>query len=227
MSVPGGRIASAPDKKGVLLTAEAEAAAHVDRLREADYRVAKVESKETQGGPRPPLNASTLQQEAARKLRFGARKTMTLAQRLYMKEWTCPAKTLVGLITYMRTDSLTIAEAALREIAELVRTEFGAEYALSEPAPVQDEVAERAGGARSDPADVGPADARPGGRRPGPGPAPPVHTDLATDRGHADGAGPVQPGPGRHRRERGRPGTVAREDRTMIFDRPPCTRRSR
>ncbi|HEU4831462.1 MAG TPA: DNA topoisomerase, partial [Actinomycetota bacterium] len=120
VSVPEGRIASAPDKKGVLLTAEAEAAAHVDRLREADYRVAKVESKERKEGPRPPFKTSTLQQEAARKLGFGARKTMTLAQRLY-EGVDLPGEGTVGLITYMRTDSLTIAEAALREIAELVR----------------------------------------------------------------------------------------------------------
>jgi DNA topoisomerase I len=57
---------------------------------------------------------------------------MTLAQRLY-EGVDLPGEGTVGLITYMRTDSLTIAEAALREIAELVRTEFGAEYALAEP----------------------------------------------------------------------------------------------
>jgi DNA topoisomerase-1 len=63
---------------------------------------------------------------------IGARKTMTLAQRLY-EGVDLPGEGTVGLITYMRTDSLTIADAALREIAELVRTEFGDEYALSEP----------------------------------------------------------------------------------------------
>jgi DNA topoisomerase-1 len=132
VSVPEGRIASSPDKKGVLLSTEAEATEHVERLREADYQVAKVESKERKEGPRPPFKTSTLQQEAARKLGFGARKTMTLAQRLY-EGVDLPGEGTVGLITYMRTDSLTIADAALREIAELVRTEFGAEYALSEP----------------------------------------------------------------------------------------------
>ena len=78
----------------MLLAAEAEAAAHVDRLREADYRVAKVESKERRGAT-APFKTSTLQQEAARKLGFGARKTMTLAQRLY-EEWTCPARARSG-----------------------------------------------------------------------------------------------------------------------------------
>ena len=130
--MPEGRIASSPDKKGVLLSTEAEAATHVDRLREADYRVAKVESKERKEGPDlrsrpPPCN------RRRRKLGFGARKTMTLAQRLY-EGVDLPGEGTVGLITYMRTDSLTIADAALREIAELVRTEFGDEYACPSPA---------------------------------------------------------------------------------------------
>jgi DNA topoisomerase I len=132
VSVPDGRLAPAPDKRGILLGTQAEAAAHVERLREADYRVSKVESKERKEGPRPPFKTSTLQQEAARKLGFGARKTMTIAQRLY-EGVDLPGEGTVGLITYMRTDSLTIAEAALREIGELVRAEFGAEYALGEP----------------------------------------------------------------------------------------------
>jgi len=131
-SVPDGRLAPSPDKKGVLLSTEAEAATHVERLREAAYAVAKVESKERKEGPRPPFKTSTLQQEAARKLGFGARKTMTLAQRLY-EGVDLPGEGTVGLITYMRTDSLNLAESALREIAELVRAEFGREYAIAEP----------------------------------------------------------------------------------------------
>src|SRR5262245_37312578 len=130
--LPAGRLAPSPDKKGILLGTQAEAAGHVERLREADYRVSKVESKERKEGPRPPFKTSTLQQEAARKLGFGARRTMTIAQRLY-EGVDLPGEGTVGLITYMRTDSLNLAEAALREIGELVRTEFGAAYALSEP----------------------------------------------------------------------------------------------
>jgi DNA topoisomerase-1 len=132
VSVPDGRLATSPDKKGVVLSTEAEAGAHVERLRAAAYRVAKVESKERKEGPRPPFKTSTLQQEAARKLGFGARKTMTLAQRLY-EGVDLPGEGTVGLITYMRTDSLNLAETALREMAELVRAEFGPRYALAEP----------------------------------------------------------------------------------------------
>ena len=96
---------------------------------------------------------------------------MTLAQRLY-EGVDLPGEGTVGLITYMRTDSVNIAEAALREIAELVRTEFGAEYALAEPRRFKTQVAERAGGPRGDP-----ADRRPCGRRTG---SPPPWTGTSS-----------------------------------------------
>ncbi|HEY7478169.1 MAG TPA: type I DNA topoisomerase, partial [Actinomycetota bacterium] len=131
-SIPQGRLASAPDKKGILLAAEADAAGHVDRLREAAYRVTKVESKERKRSPAAPFTTSTLQQEAARKLGFGARKTMRLAQRLY-EGVDLRGEGTVGLITYMRTDSVTMADTAVREISGLVRSEFGKEYALASP----------------------------------------------------------------------------------------------
>ena len=130
-TVPDGKLAAAPDKKGILLGAEADAATHVERLRGAAYRVANVERKERKRSPAPPFTTSTLQQEAARKLGFSARKTMTLAQRLY-EGIDLPGEGSVGLITYMRTDSVTIADTALREIAELVKTEYGEAYALAD-----------------------------------------------------------------------------------------------
>jgi DNA topoisomerase-1 len=130
--VPDGKLAAAPDKKGLLLSTEADAAVHVERLREAAYRVSNVERKERKRSPAPPFTTSTLQQEAARKLNFGARKTMTLAQRLY-EGVNLPGEGTVGLITYMRTDSVNLAETALREIAEVVRNEFGERYTLEQP----------------------------------------------------------------------------------------------
>jgi DNA topoisomerase I len=130
--VPEGKVAASPDKKGVLLGAEADAAQHVERLNRAAYRVAKVEQKERKRSPAPPFTTSTLQQEAARKLGFSARRTMSLAQRLY-EGIDLPGEGTVGLITYMRTDSLNIADTALREIAELVKTEYGNAYTLAEP----------------------------------------------------------------------------------------------
>ncbi len=129
--VPDGKLASNPDKKGVLLPAESDAAVHAERLRDATYRVTGVERKERKRSPAPPFTTSTLQQEAARKLGFTARKTMTLAQRLY-EGIDLPGEGSVGLITYMRTDSVNVAETALREIAELVQSEYGTAYTLAE-----------------------------------------------------------------------------------------------
>jgi DNA topoisomerase-1 len=132
IEVPEGRLAASPDKKGVLLGAETDAATHAERLGRATYRVSAVEKKERKRSPAPPFTTSTMQQEAARKLGFSARKTMTLAQRLY-EGIDLPGEGTVGLITYMRTDSVNIADSALREIAELVKTEYGERYTLSEP----------------------------------------------------------------------------------------------
>src|SRR5205807_3113536 len=74
----------------------------------------------------------TLQQEAARKLGFSSRKTMVVAQQLY-EGVSIPGEGQVGLITYMRTDSVNIAEQALKELAGVVREQYGAQYALDKP----------------------------------------------------------------------------------------------
>ncbi len=129
--IPDGKLAPGPEKKGIVLGAEAEAVSHVERLNRASYRVAQVERKQRKRSPAPPFTTSTLQQEAARKLGFSARKTMTLAQRLY-EGADLPGEGSVGLITYMRTDSVNVAETALREIAELIKAEYGQAYTLPE-----------------------------------------------------------------------------------------------
>ena len=112
-----------------------------------------MERKERKRSPAPPFTTSTLQQEAARKLGFSARKTMTLAQRLY-EGVDLPGEGTVGLITYMRTDSLNIADTALREIAELVKADVRPDLRARRAAALQDQVAERAGGARGRPSDL-------------------------------------------------------------------------
>jgi len=126
------KLAASPDRKGLVLPTEAHAAAHVERLRTASYRVAEVREKEVKRTPAPPFTTSTLQQEAARKLGFGARKTMRVAQQLY-EGIDLPGEGRVGLITYMRTDSVHIAAQALAELAEVVREQFGEAYALGKP----------------------------------------------------------------------------------------------
>src|SRR5256714_11875341 len=126
------KLTASPDKPGLVLGAEAEAQGHVDRHREASYRVREVREREVKRSPSPPFTTSTLQQEAARKLSFSSRKTMVVAQQLY-EGVTIPGEGQVGLITYMRTDSVNIAEQALHEIAEVVTLQYGKEYALEQP----------------------------------------------------------------------------------------------
>ncbi len=132
MQIGEEKLAASPDKKGLVLSTEQEAQAHVDRLREARYRVLEVRQKEVKRTPAPPFTTSTLQQEAARKLGFSSRRTMQIAQRLY-EGINLPGEGQVGLITYMRTDSVNIADQALRELNEVVTNLYGSEYALSQP----------------------------------------------------------------------------------------------
>lgn len=96
------------------------------------FTVDTVTKKERKRNPAPPFITSSLQQEAARKLNFRAKKTMMLAQQLYEgidlgKEGT------VGLITYMRTDSTRISELAQREAKEYIIAEYGEKFIQTEP----------------------------------------------------------------------------------------------
>ncbi len=102
---------------------EAEATKIIAELADAKYQVIEVVKKETHRSPSPPFTTSTLQQEASRKLGFSAKQTMTLAQRLYE----------TGFITYMRTDSLNIAQIALTQAQEVIKEQFGKEYCLDAP----------------------------------------------------------------------------------------------
>ena len=83
------------------------------------------------GHPSPPFTTSTLQQEAARKLGFSAKKTMSTAQKLY--EGIDVGEGAVGLITYMRTDSVVLSNQALTEAREVITSLYGKEYALAKP----------------------------------------------------------------------------------------------
>jgi DNA topoisomerase-1 len=87
-------------------------------------RVDKVEKKQRKRNPAAPFTTSTLQQEAARKLGFGAQRTMRTAQRLY--EGIDIGAGQVGLISYMRTDSVSLSNDALHEIREFIAEKFGA-----------------------------------------------------------------------------------------------------
>ncbi len=97
-------------------------------LRQAVFQVVKVQKKERKKNPPVPFITSTLQQEAARRLRFSAKKTMSVAQGLY-EGVELGAEGPVGLITYMRTDSTRISQESAAEAREWILKEFGKEYA--------------------------------------------------------------------------------------------------
>ena len=94
---------------------------------ESPWSVTSVEDKPQIRRPAPPFTTSSLQQEANRKLRFSARHTMSIAQRLY--EGMDYNSDRIGLITYMRTDSVTLAGRALQEAQEVIREKYGEAYA--------------------------------------------------------------------------------------------------
>ena len=96
-----------------------------------ELRVIAIDRKQRRRNPAPPFTTSTLQQEAARKLGFNARRTMRLAQQLY--EGQDIGEGSVGLITYMRTDSVSLAAEAVHEIREVAARLYGAAEVAEEP----------------------------------------------------------------------------------------------
>jgi len=114
-----------------LANAEQARAAADAILKHLDYAVASVEKKQIRRNPPPPFTTSTLQQEASRKLGFGAARTMRTAQRLY--EGVDIGGETVGLITYMRTDGVTMANEAIAAARDMVTTNYGREYLPDQP----------------------------------------------------------------------------------------------
>lgn len=93
----------------------------------SEYIVKTIEKKERKKNPQPPFTTSKLQQEAARKLRFTAKKTMMIAQKLY-EGIEIGTEGPVGLITYMRTDSVRVSADARSEVRDYIKENFGSEY---------------------------------------------------------------------------------------------------
>jgi DNA topoisomerase I len=115
------------DGKKVDLKTEEEVKEVLEKVKGKSFNVNKVTKKERKRNPAPPFTTSSLQQEAARKLNFRAKKTMMLAQQLYEgieigKEGT------VGLITYMRTDSTRTSEVAQKEASEYITTKYSEDF---------------------------------------------------------------------------------------------------
>jgi DNA topoisomerase I len=109
----------------------AEAEAFKQALETAAFTVVSVEAKPVKRHPQPPFTTSTLQQEASRKLGFAPAHTMRVAQRLY--EGIDIGGEAVGLITYMRTDGVQIADEAVRAVRSVIEADYGAKYVPHAP----------------------------------------------------------------------------------------------
>lgn len=132
---PGFRakLASIKDKGEKLkMNCQADVEPISQQLKAAAYAVTQVKKRTLTRQPAPPFITSTLQQEAWRKLRFTADRTMVTAQQLY-EGLPLGKEGQVGLITYMRTDSTRVAESALEETRSFIAGKYGVEYLPSKP----------------------------------------------------------------------------------------------
>ncbi|MBC8276515.1 MAG: type I DNA topoisomerase [Chloroflexi bacterium] len=120
------------DGKKLEIPNQQEASRIEDELKKADYSVKKVAVKEAVRQPAPPFITSTMQQEAWRKLRFTAKRTMMIAQQLY-EGIPLGEEGPVGLITYMRTDSTHVAAGAVAETRDFIASKYGARFVPSHP----------------------------------------------------------------------------------------------
>ena len=121
-----------PKEKGKVIRSESEAKKIVKELEGAPYAVSKITRKEQKRHASPPFITSTLQQEASRKLGFSAKRTMVIAQKLY-EGVDIRGEGRIGLITYMRTDSVRVAEEAERAARKYIGEAFGKEFLPSQP----------------------------------------------------------------------------------------------
>ncbi len=111
---------------------EGDVTPHLNVLRRSQFVVVDVKRGERQRKPSAPFTTSTLQQEASRRLGFNARRTMMIAQQLY-EGIVVGAEGSVGLISYMRTDSMNVSPAAQQDARQWVTNKFGADYVPPKP----------------------------------------------------------------------------------------------
>jgi DNA topoisomerase-1 len=116
------------DGEALDLPDEATTERHVAALRDAHPVVRKIGVRTQKRSPAPPFTTSTLQQEASRKLSFSPKRTMSIAQRLY--EGVETPEGHVGLITYMRTDSTSMAGVAMGEARDVIAARYGDEFTM-------------------------------------------------------------------------------------------------
>ncbi len=127
------RLAALDGKKIEKMTINSKAMADtaVSRIEGQNYTVKTIEKKQVRRHPYPPFITSTLQQEASRKLRFSATKTMRTAQKLY--EGVEIGGETTGLITYMRTDGVTLSNEAIVQARQHIKNKFGETYLPEQP----------------------------------------------------------------------------------------------
>ena len=111
----------------VQITNEKQAIETKNQLRQCSYKVSTIQRNDVLRQPSPPFITSTLQQEASRKLRFTAKRTMMIAQQLY-EGIAINKEGSIGLITYMRTDSTHVAASAIAEVRHFISDKYGTEY---------------------------------------------------------------------------------------------------
>lgn len=111
---------------------EAEAQAINRELRQQTFKVADIKKKKVNRQPAPPFTTSTMQQEAANRLGYTAKRIMAIAQQLY-EGIELGEEGSVGLITYMRTDSTRVADEAITEVRDHIATDYGLEYLPQTP----------------------------------------------------------------------------------------------
>jgi DNA topoisomerase-1 len=119
-------------KNEILIGNEETATSIIEEAKREAYVVSDVTTKERKRNPVPPFITSKLQQEASRKLGYPVKKTMMLAQKLY-EGIELGSEGSVGLITYMRTDSTRVSDAALGEVREFIGGQFGGKYLPEKP----------------------------------------------------------------------------------------------
>ncbi|MDD2671485.1 MAG: type I DNA topoisomerase, partial [Syntrophales bacterium] len=124
------RIGKKPVPKMGIQTKE-EADKILKDLEGAEYKVVNIEKKEVKKNPYPPFTTSTLQQASYQKLHFSAKKTMMIAQQLY--EGINITEGSIGLITYMRTDSMNLSEESLKNAQKYITEKLGKNYAPADP----------------------------------------------------------------------------------------------
>jgi DNA topoisomerase-1 len=105
----------------------------LQKLEGAAYVVKSVEPKERRRSPAPPFTTASLQQDASRRLHFSASRTMVVAQQLYEGIEVEPGEGAVGLITYMRTDSVNVAKEAQDEAVAFIQKEYGQDHLPPKP----------------------------------------------------------------------------------------------